>query len=106
MSDKMSHDRVQFTLSSHNLSKGRTAYRRILKQAFGTEFDTHNFRGKALVIVCRPSQFARFMVYRNEAIQTSQISGCNTFAEMDPKLFTPDSCEDPVDVSKNPHCYK
>ena len=100
---KMSHDRVQFTLSMHNMSKGRTAHRRILKQAFGTSVDVYNLRTD-LTIVCRPSQFARFLIYRNEEIKANQIAGCNTFADMNPLLYPASSAGDIIDVSKNPHC--
>lgn len=47
--------------------------------------------------VCRPSQFARFVIARNDA------GLCNRFKEIEPGLFTPErEAPKPYDVSENP----
>lgn len=54
-------------------------------------------RQKRLEIICRPSQFARFLIYRNV------MGGVNDFKNLDARLVTPEPPpEQPVDVSKNP----
>ena len=61
----MSTDRVHFTLDCALL--GKTGYQELLYRCFGMEYneyrDLYN-KGVDLDIVCRPSQFARFIVLR------------------------------------------
>lgn len=48
-------------------------------------------------IVCRPSQFARFLIYRGEA------GGQNLIKALRPRLVTPPPpAAQPIDVSKSP----
>lgn len=91
----MSYDRVRFFLSDCYYNSGckRDAMRAVLNKAFGLSCD-HSAQYMAstyggFYIICRPSQFARFMVYRNEAGQK------NGFMDLQVKLFTP---EPPKDV--------
>ena len=94
----MSRDRVKFNLPSVS-STHRCEYARILVDAFGitcSKADTlAGSMYKEHTIVCRPSRFARFLIYRNN-------SGIpNEFKALNPVLFTP-QCDDVLDVSKNP----
>lgn len=53
-------------------------------------------RQRGLEIICRPSQFARFLIYRNE------MGGANDFKGLQARLVTPASQPEVCDVSKNP----
>lgn len=95
---KPSYDRVRFKFKDSE--NQRDACLGAATRAFGISMN----RAQSLwrqegVIVCRPSQFARFMIYRSE------VAACNRFAQFDAELFTP--CQDKIeDVSSNPadHC--
>lgn len=95
----MSRDRVHFKLDPCSMSmESRKAFHR----AFGvpvpqmqTAYSPTFPDGGKVIIICRPSQFARFLIYRNDE------GGRNGFKELEPKLVgVPDSRE--FDVSKNP----
>lgn len=102
---RMSKDRVRFQPalrvgSSYFASCSRAE---LLCECFGLTLNKaekivsrHSSKGD-IWIICRPSQFARFMIRRNE------LGWSNTFKELNAELFTPEeSCEQVVDVSKNP----
>ena len=89
----MSHDRVEFVIPLHRICKNLGE---VLTRAFGiTEHELNVMYGKmkfnyydgvertgeTVKIVCRPSQFARFLICHNEA----GIS--NSFKELEPKLI-------------------
>ena len=96
----MSKDRVRFTLTGSMLCKCRMEG--VLNKAFNINVKTaesylnydKDHDSKTVVIICRPSQFARFLIYRNEA----DID--NSFKAIKPELFTPDQeKKSPLDVS-------
>lgn len=85
----VSKDRVRFHLAPHMLQKGKCGYSNVMERAFGLKRRSlsHDLICSGVTIICRPSQFARFMIYRNDAIQAGNIRGCNTFSEMNPELI-------------------
>ena len=96
----MSHDRVRFTLSESVLN--RSGMDGVLNKAFNINVRTaesylnyeSEHAGKVLTIICRPSQFARFLIYRNDACIN------NIFKAMYPELFVPEEeKKTPLDVS-------
>lgn len=103
----MSKDRVKLELGYKYFTNA--AQITVLKQAFGfTDEDIRHantllHKGYVtqtepkVTIICRPSQFARFMVLRNDA------GLANGFKELKPKLFDPNAGEYDwdVDVSRN-----
>ena len=97
----MSRDRVRFTLTPNVLGKCWQGYSEVCRRAFGQGLQGDCTEG--IDIICRPSQFARFLIYRSEAIHCRKIKGCNTFNELKAELFTPE-CNTALDVSKNRHC--
>jgi hypothetical protein len=96
----MSRDRVHFEMRDNNCNHHATA--NAASRAFGmSACDARRMLEKAdyapVVVVCRPSQFARFMIYRSEHVKT------NTFAQFKAVLKDADDIER-VDVSGNPRC--
>jgi hypothetical protein len=99
----MSHDRVEFKI---DLATMNNATRKAFAKAFGHPMKmipkTYVWPKASVVnqvttIVCRPSQFARFLIYRNE------LGGQNMFKELEPRLFVPEPAKpQPLDVSLNP----
>jgi hypothetical protein len=93
----MSRDRVRFKLDASNAD---SATRRAFTSAFGQSLPHrpgYSFSpGGKVVIVCRPSQFARFLIFRNAN------DGKNSFKELEAELFTPCVENQPIDVSTNP----
>lgn len=97
----MSKDRVSFHLPAYLFSAaGLTS---VLEHAFNVDATT--FRrmraiaetNGAVEIICRPSQFARFLIYREQA------GFQNMFKELKAKLFTPEpELPKNIDVSSNP----
>lgn len=89
----MSSDRVHFELDLYNLEHAsRVAY----KQTFGVEPPPSRHHGAhKITIICRPSQFARFLIYRNEA------GGRNLFKELNPRLEEANE-EKVLDLSSRP----
>lgn len=94
----MSKDRVRFFLidhSRHTLAQ-RSAQNIAAHKAFKL---AHHITEAAAIqrvpIICRPSQFARFLIYRGEA------GGQHLIKALEPVLFTPDA-EKVHDVSGNP----
>ncbi|RWN60191.1 hypothetical protein [Mesorhizobium sp.] len=61
----MIHDRVRFTLS--DIDKNHAAIARAAQRAFGlTCSQAYHAVRTEQTIICRPSQFARFLIYREE----------------------------------------
>lgn len=90
----MSRDRVHFDVSADNTQNAY--FRDAFERAFGTEPPAMDCMSTAKVtIVCRPSQFARFLIYRNN------FGGRNSFKELNPRLVEPAEAKF-VDVSTNP----
>ena len=95
----MTKDRVRFTLTGSMLIK--CGMNEVLNKAFNINTRTaesylnydKDHDSKTLTIICRPSQFARFLIYRNEA----DID--NSFKAINPELFVPDPKKAPLDVS-------
>jgi hypothetical protein len=89
-----SHDRVRFTIDTFTDEATREAFR----QAFGTALlcKSGPIPITTIGVICRPSQFARFLIYRND------FGGRNLFKELKPQLFTPRVMEQELDVSGNP----
>lgn len=88
----MSRDRVRFNLQPYGSDHPT---KDAFYKAFGAPFPSRPM-GDMVIIVCRPSQFARFMIYRND------FGGKNSFKELAPVLFTPDAPKSEIDVSGNP----
>lgn len=82
----MSKDRVKFFLTDIDDNKSGTI------RAAGDAFGRPKFLWEK-TIVCRPSQFARFLIYRSKYISN------NRFAQFKAELFTPET-KNVIDVSK------
>ena len=89
----MSHDRVRFVIPARRLVSAKFAT--VIKATLGIELPV-GASDEAIVIVCRPSQFGRFIVQRNKAgLQ-------NSVKELKPDLFIPEAPRSRVfDASKN-----
>lgn len=100
----MSKDRVRFQIHLGMWQKGPGGYHQLLAACFGLHKGSYDapLSGRPLQLVCRLSQFARFIINRNTLIQRGTIQGVNTIAEMKPELFLP-MPETPreIDVSGN-----
>lgn len=108
----MSNDRVEFTLTAYAVKSGGgetiytgadgidrsgfSAIAAILRDVFGLSSNEINpLRSNgSITIRCRPSQFARFLILRNEA------GFRNGFKELNPKLICPVERQPHIDVSK------
>lgn len=96
----MSGDRVKFTIPVCRLTTSSQAisYRKVCKEVFGLHFASFPESGyeDCVTIICRPSQFARFLIARHrEGVQ-------NMFSELNPVLFTPKNYSSEFDVSEHP----
>lgn len=95
-----SKDRVKFKLAEYYFKQSQI--RNLLYSAFGIKgevFDATNNTAREqgyVEIVCRPSQFARFLIQREQA------GFQNMFKELEAKLFTPVPKAVIMDVSTNP----
>lgn len=94
----MSKDRVHFLLKDNQKNAHATA--KAAERAFGIPYAKANAalngsQYKPMKIICRPSQFARFMIYRSQEVT------CNTFSQFQAELL-PQHCDETVDVSSNP----
>ena len=81
----MSRDRVRFTIQPRHFcgtSRDQGLFRDILYDVFGIDRAvTFSRMEEEVTIVCRPSQFARFLIARN-------IAGLrNGFQELKPEMF-------------------
>jgi hypothetical protein len=88
----VSHDRVRFALDTFTDNATRDAFHK----AFGTPLLSRTGPFTHITVVCRPSQFARFLIYRNDN------GGKNSFKELKPELFVPEPNKTEMDVSRNP----
>lgn len=85
----MSKDRVRFKISGSKLfssSKENRGYVQLCREIFGLELPcgSGHLVTDQITIICRPSQFARFLIRRNErGLQ-------NSFQELKPELFKPE----------------
>lgn len=94
---KMSGDRVHFTISERDLVK--TRYRELIEETLGIKAD-HYKTSKPLKVICRPSQFARFIILRY-----TKYAEPNNMAGLEMKLVSPEP-ERPdnlIDCSRNPN---
>ena len=92
----MSKDRVHFLLRDNQCNHSATA--QAAARAFGMPLQQANSALKAcqpVRIVCRPSQFARFLIYRSQGVSN------NAFSQFEAELH-PSHCDSVVDVSRNP----
>lgn len=88
-----SKDRVEFTLRAYDRDVEATM--RGAARAFNISEDyARTLLDKR--IICRPSQFARFLIYREKE------GACNSFKALSARLFTPETVPSPVDLSGNP----
>lgn len=89
----MSRDRVRFTFSDKYVEIEKNAI--AASKAFGIPIGKARalFEVRA-IIICRPSQFARFIIYRSERV------ACNRIQQLRAELFTPQE-ECGMDVSRN-----
>lgn len=95
----MSPDRVQFSIpvGSSSLTNAHVV---AAAKAFGlTPFDVQKAIVAEMPFICRPSQFARFLIYRAETLAKTG-GGVNGFSCLNARLFTPQA--EALDVSKNP----
>ncbi|MDX5412817.1 MAG: hypothetical protein LPK02_07195 [Rhodobacterales bacterium] len=92
---KMSGDRVHFTLKDRHLR--REAYQLLLEEVFGIKPGTYD-PIRDLKIICRPSQFARFIILR-----FNKYGEQNDMAGLDMKLVAPPKAENVIDCSRNPN---
>lgn len=92
---KMSGDRVHFTLKDRHLR--RDAYRCLLEEVFGINPGQYRI-DRDLKVICRPSQFARFIILRH-----SKYSESNDMAGLDMQLVSPPKPENVIDCSRNPN---
>jgi hypothetical protein len=95
----MSKDRVRFTIPAYSMTSRGDGYRALLSEVFGHSFAGQFIQHEDITIICRPSQFARFLIKRNE------MGMQNGFKELKPELFTPPEEKKQLvfDVSKNPN---
>jgi len=95
----MSKDRVRFTLTP-NMARCHS-HQQLVEDTLGIpacDVKKYGDAYKPMRIVCRPSQFARFLIVRNKrGLQ-------NGFKDLEPELFCPDMPEE-VDASRNPNRY-
>lgn len=103
---RMSKDRVKFRLPSHYWEKA--GFKTLLTEAFNINEDQQHILYRSAVdsarqyaeVVCRPSQFARFLILRQDTPGFQ-----NMFKELHAELFTPLVVDAPVDISTNPAPY-
>jgi hypothetical protein len=88
----MSKDRVKFYIHPTYFQYNKLYS--VLERAFG--ISANEARGYlnnyGITIICRPSQFARFMIYRNDA------GIKNGFMDLKPELIEPQEKQDPLDL--------
>jgi len=90
----MSKDRVRFTFTDADSNKSACIQAAV--KAFGMRMSqAYEAFNTAATIICRPSQFARFLIYRSQNVT------CNRFQQFEAELVTP-KLDTIVDVSTNP----
>lgn len=105
MSGKPLHDRVRFFLNARRVTSSRCKFAELLRFAFDMDIcqflaNVHEDADKhceGVEIICRPSQFARFIIKRNE------LGLNNGLKELSPELYVPCQSAGPYDVSKRTH---
>lgn len=101
----MSKDRVRFTIPSGRLdgfSEDGVNYRKLVSQCFGITLESRGYH-QDVEVTCRPSQFARFIVLRN------QMGLENMIKELKAELVSAEPYVAPVvkfDASSNPNIVK
>ncbi len=100
-----SHDRVKFRLVLNSDQRVSPTVQEMLKSTLGLRLDELPGAGDNYCreVICRPSQFARFMIGRND------IGMRNGFKELDAVLFTPNNngmSRPPADVSRRHSEYQ
>ncbi len=83
----MSKDRVAFVLTNRNQTR---PYATLCRKVFGlptSDFWAVNHKGRNIEIICRPSQFSRFIIERN-AMTNNGESISNSFKELAPCLIS------------------
>jgi hypothetical protein len=91
----MSKDRVHFRLIDCTSTSDRSAQERACQEAFKlAPVYSRAAAQRGVEIICRPSQFARFIILRGV------YGGQNLIKALNPRLVTPEP--QPVDVSRNP----
>lgn len=96
----MSRDRVHFEISSALLHASSPAIRSAFRKAFGVPWPfkaVPAWSTQGMTVICRPSQFARFLVYRNLE------GGTNSFKDLNPRLLPAEETKKVFDVSGNQH---
>lgn len=101
--NQMSKDRVHITIRECYLQKD--TIRDCIEECFGIRENQlprvsshHQASYKDLHIVCRPSQFARFVILRHV-----KYNEPNNMACLNMKLVVPEPIQSNIDVSKNPN---
>jgi len=102
MSSKMSHDRVHFTIFEKYLNK--QTIRNCIHETLGIRPNElprvskyHNSGYKDLHVICRPSQFARFVIQRHVKYGEPSNMSC-----LNMKLVQPEECKPLIDASDRP----
>lgn len=95
----MSRDRVHFKPSAQGTthsSKERQALKQAISECFGLmPSKVEECMAENITIICRPSQFARFLIRRHE------LGGKNVFSCLEPRLVPAVDCAPQLDVSRN-----
>lgn len=98
---KMSHDRVHFTIPTRYLE--RETIRNCIKETLGISVTTGRFSHgdyhsmyDDLHVICRPSQFARFVILRHVKYGEPNNMSC-----LDMKLVVREQKSKQIDVSGN-----
>ncbi len=92
---KMSKDRVRFTLTKEMLCSPRT--RTVAQEVFGENLPLgYSQRGPAITVICRLSQFARFLIARSHA------GSWDNFKDLRAELFVQKDVAVEWDVSQLP----
>jgi len=95
-----SHDRVRFKFKDNPMNQRSTCEAAV--RAFGlTPAEAQKAWDYEDTIICRPSQFARFLIYRSETCVNNAFAQFD-FAQFEAELFTPPpKTRSPRDVSCN-----
>jgi hypothetical protein len=102
---RMSGDRVRIVLPERRMK--RNAFIRAAQEAFSLSADElralqkceDHYGCRGVEVICRPSQFGRFMILRNE------YGDDNSVKDLQPELFRPAPVKQPLDVSRRKNDY-
>lgn len=94
---KMSNDRIHFSIPARNLIK--KSYIALLSECFGIQKGEFG-ECEDLKVICRPSQFARFVVLRH-----TKYAESNSMSDLNMKLVTPAAVkpQNLIDCSMKPN---